>query len=79
MRILDKSRPYGTVCGGNPDIPGGVYQQDGYWFKASGEQCQAEPVSQLIEPVSEPITEPIPEKPKKTRKPRASRRTDISL
>lgn len=59
-RILDKSRPFGTIYGEMPD--GSVFEQDGCRFNGQGE-CVFEP-SKAAAPAAPPAAESPPaEKP----------------
>ena len=40
MRHLDRSRPYGTICGYDPDLGDARYLQDGFAFRADGSLIQ---------------------------------------
>jgi hypothetical protein len=57
MKTLDKSRPYGTICGGQSRA---AFEQDGLLFDVYGNEIVAKVVQ---ESTPEPAPEPEKEKP----------------
>ena len=60
MTKLDKSRPYGTLCGGNT---GGTYHQDGNIFRADGSIVGNDPNPEAPVAESSAVSQPVAEAP----------------
>jgi hypothetical protein len=53
--MLDKTKPYGTICGGH----WARYEQDGKFFSAEGDEMKDGKLVQVVPPASSAPTLPV--------------------